>query len=157
MKNVPLVSDLELAILGLLREKAHSGYALRKALVAFGFSDSPGAAYPALARLKSAGLIDDSAGFRVTAAGRRALRAALSVPLEDDEVARGSERVTLRLRFISQLGRAARARFLTDYARICAARAAELKSEKGLLAAHDAAAFGARSRWAVRAAKTLTG
>src|SRR3954447_18311833 len=79
MKSTPLLSDLELALIGLIREQPRSGYALRKAIVDFPqFSDSPGAIYPALRRLRAGGLIEVSGDatprktevFRITAAGR---------------------------------------------------------------------------------------
>src|SRR5262245_46427278 len=75
VKATHILSDLELALLGFIREEPRSGYVLRKAIADFPqISDSPGAIYPALRRLKTAGLIDCSGGttgrktevFRVT-------------------------------------------------------------------------------------------
>jgi DNA-binding PadR family transcriptional regulator len=66
MKTLPVPSALELAILGLIGAGAKSGYEVRRRLAA-----SPGAVYPALARLQRAGLIS---GRELTALGRRVLR-----------------------------------------------------------------------------------
>ena len=53
MRNAPLLSDLELVILGFLRERPRSGYDIRKALSSASVSDSPGTVYPALHRLRN--------------------------------------------------------------------------------------------------------
>jgi DNA-binding PadR family transcriptional regulator len=80
MKNV---STLEFALIGLLRQKAQSGYDLRKTFTETAmrhYSDSPGSIYPALRRLHTKGLIEaeprDRRGrevFHLAAAGVEAL------------------------------------------------------------------------------------
>ncbi|HUP49047.1 MAG TPA: PadR family transcriptional regulator [Thermoanaerobaculia bacterium] len=156
MRHAPLLSDLEIQLLGLIREEARSGYALRKVLEA-----SPGAVYPALRRLAAGGLIEgrvEGAGgrrketFRVTGAGRRALREGLANP-SLEELRRDPQGVAARLRFLEG---AAAAAFLAEYARLSAHCASELKGQPGLAAQHDAALYSARSRWAAAAAKRLT-
>jgi DNA-binding PadR family transcriptional regulator len=55
------VSTLEFALVGLLRQKAQSGYDLRKTFTETAmrhYSDSPGSIYPALRRLQTRGLIE---------------------------------------------------------------------------------------------------
>jgi DNA-binding PadR family transcriptional regulator len=170
MKSTPVLSDLELALLGLIREQPRSGYALRKAIVDFPqFSDSPGAIYPALRRLRAGGLIEasgDGGGrktevFRVTAAGRRALRATLEAPPSERESA---DRQMLRFAFIDlELDAGAVADFLHGYARIAEERAAKLRgrsfvidrSSARLAVEHEVEVQVARARWAERAAKRI--
>lgn len=155
MRHSPVLSSLELNILGRVREEGRSGYALRKVLDA-----SPGAIYPALRRLAAEGLIEGKAEatggraretFRITAAGRRALREALERPAME-EVRRDPQAVAERLRFLEGPGAAA---FVEEYGRLSAACAAGLKGEAGLAAEHDQALYLARARWAAAAAKRL--
>ena len=170
MKSASILSDLELALVGLIRESPRSGYALRKAIADFPhFSDSPGAIYPALRRLRAGGLIEasgDATGrktevFRVTPAGRRALRAALEAPPTERE---SSTRQMLRFAFIDlELELDAIAAFLRDYARIADERAAQLRGRRavidrgvaGLAVEQEIELQLARARWAVRAAKRI--
>jgi DNA-binding PadR family transcriptional regulator len=170
MKSTPLLSDLELALIGLIREQPRNGYALRKAVVDFPhFSDSPGAIYPALRRLRTAGLIEatgDATGrktevFRITAAGRRALRATLEAPPSERESA---DRQMLRFAFIDlELDAGAVADFLQGCARIAEERAARLRGRRaviertaaGLVIDHEIDVQVARARWAERAAKRI--
>ena len=155
MRHSPILSDLELNILGRIRELPQSGYALRKTLDA-----SPGAIYPALRRLAEGGLIEGKAEatgrrvketFHVTAAGRRALRESLDRPTLE-EVRRDPQAVAERLRFLD--GGAA-ATFVEEYGRLSGVVAAELKDQSGLASDHDAALYAARARWAAAAAKRL--
>jgi DNA-binding PadR family transcriptional regulator len=139
MKTHALYSDLELSLLGLLREQMRTGYEIRQMLGA-----SPGAVYPALRRLQEAGLID---GQALTPAGRRALRQALAQPIDKDQLRRKPDSVALRLRFLTA---GARSAFLREYARLCAEVAGELKGADDPLSQHDAAIFTARARWAAR-------
>jgi DNA-binding PadR family transcriptional regulator len=170
MKSTPVLSDLELALIGLIREEARSGYSLRKAVVDFPhFSDSPGAIYPALRRLRAAGLIEatgEATGrktevFRITAAGRRALRATLEVPPTERE---STDRQMLRFAFIDlELDAAAVAIFLQDLARIAEERAARLRGRSAIIersaarlaVEHEVEVQSARARWAERAAKRI--
>ena len=155
MRQTPLLSALELRILGLIRESARSGYDLRKLLGA-----SPGAIYPAVKRLATAGLIEgrrEATGarkkemFHATAAGRRALREGLERPTID-EMRRDPQGVAGRLRFLE--GAAAQA-FLEEYGRLSAQCAEELKGNSGLAAQHDAALYSARAKWAGAALKKI--
>jgi len=170
MKSTPVLSDLELALIGLIREQPRSGYALRKAIVDFPqFSDSPGAIYPALRRLRAGGLIEASGEatprktevFRITAAGRRALRATLEAPPSERESA---ERQMLRFAFIDlELDAGAVADFLHGCARIAEERAARLRgrrvmtmrSSAALAIDHEVEVQVARARWAEREAKRI--
>ena len=106
-------SILGLAILGLLYAQPMSGYDLRKvfASTAMGsFSDSPGAIYPALARLEAQGrvrgAVKESAGLRqrkvykLTAKGVAALKGWLKRPITRDDVVRHDEDVMLRFAFM---------------------------------------------------------
>jgi DNA-binding PadR family transcriptional regulator len=173
MKTTPLLSDLELALLGLIREEPRSGYALRKvfATALLGrFSASPGAIYPALRRLELAMLIDTTGetrvrgrtNFRATPAGRKALRAALEAPPLDNE---SHERQLLRFAFMDlELEPAAIAEFLRGYGRSAARRAAELGARKGvsgrataaLAIEHEIELQSARARWAAKAARRIS-
>ena len=137
MKTQPVLSDLELSILGLLRERARSGYELRQML-----DSSPGSVYPALRRLRKAGLLD---GNDVTEGGRRALRQALSPTIDKEELRRKPDEVAFRMRFLTP---AALTAFLVEYGRRCDELADELKGAEDILSKHDAAIFRARSRWA---------
>jgi PadR family transcriptional regulator AphA len=106
------VSTLGYALLGLIQQKPSSGYDLRKTFTetALGsFSNSPGAIYPALARLEKRGSITgevkDSVGlrrrrvYRITASGKRELTKWLSQPVTRDEIIRGMGEVMLRFAF----------------------------------------------------------
>ena len=148
MRQTPILSDLELRLLGLIRDQPQSGYALRKAL-----GGSPGAIYPALRRLAGARLIEGRAEatggrqketFVITAAGRRALREGLERPALE-EVRRDPEAVASRLRFLTG---AAAAAFLGEFARLSSICAAERKEEEGLAAEYKTAMYNARARWA---------
>lgn len=158
MRNITVVSDLELAILGFLRQEPRSGYELRKVLS----SDSPGAVYPALKRLTTGGLIEGAADestrrgkerFHITAIGRRALRGALMKPLTEEEVRRKPDGCLLRVRFMEP---AASAEFLFEYARLTGKRAMELRTDAGLLSAHESAVYAVRARSAAKLAKSVT-
>ena len=164
MRTTSVLSVLELAILGLLRQNARSGYELRKVFATASIGDSPGSIYPALRRLRAGGLIEAAASgsrgketFQLTASGRRSLREALSRRLTEDEIRRDPEAVIFRLPFVElELGRAGLTTFLNDYAALCADRASELRREGTPVADHHASVYAARARWArsFRAAKT---
>jgi DNA-binding PadR family transcriptional regulator len=138
-------SLLDHALLGLVSGKPASGYGLRKifATTPMGiFSDSPGAIYPALARLEAQGLVrgrvEESAGlrsrklFRLTARGTTALARWLSAAVTADDVARRMEELMLRFAFMEPvLGDEAVRKFL-------AALEAEIRSHATQLRAHFA-------------------
>jgi len=122
------LSLLSYALLGLLEQQPSSGYDLRKIFVQtpmWSYSDSPGAIYPALARLEKSGLIrgrvEASAGlrrrkvFRLTSAGTVELKKWLGKPVSREEVIRGMEELMLRFAFTERvLGSAAATQFLKD-------------------------------------------
>ena len=135
-------SLLGFALMGLLHERALSGYDLRKifATTAMGnFSDSPGAIYPALKRLETQGLVrglvEESAGlrhrrvFRNTAKGLAALRAWLKRPITLENVARDIGELLLRFAFMDvTLGPDHSVVFLRGYAARLAEYLPELKA-----------------------------
>lgn len=105
-------TPLELALLGLLHQAPMSGYDLRKVFVetALGnYSSSPGAIYPALARLEKRGLIvgrEDRTKslrpkkiFRPTREGRRVFAEWLRREVTRRDVARGLDTLMLRFAF----------------------------------------------------------
>ena len=156
MRATSILSTLELAILGLLRQSGRSGYDLRKVFAAASIGDSPGSIYPALRRLRAGGLIDAAGAgtrgketFQLTGAGRRSLREALSRRLTEEEIRRDPDAVLFRLPFVElELGRAAVTTFLNDYAVLCAERAAQLRREGTVVGDHHASVYAARARWA---------
>jgi len=114
MKTQP-VSTLGYALLGLINQYPCSGYDLRKVFTetAMGsFSNSPGAIYPALARLEKRGSIasevKDSVGlrrrrvYRITAAGEAELKEWLSQPITRTEIIRNLGKVMLRFAFMER-------------------------------------------------------
>lgn len=129
-------SKLELALLGVIQGGPQSGYDLRKAFTATPlahFSDSPGAIYPALARLRGRGFVEPAprersdgrrrVAFRLSAAGKRAFLAWLRRPPAADEVASDMDAVLLRFAFMSQAALKADEirRFLDDLEALLAA------------------------------------
>lgn len=124
------------ALLLFLAERA-SGYDIRllfKATPLAVFSDSPGAIYPALARLEARGLLaSEAAGGRRrrvyfrTEAGNAALDSWLRAPVDPEITARRPHEHELRYVILAnRLGRAAGAAFLTACAESLRARIAEL-------------------------------
>jgi DNA-binding PadR family transcriptional regulator len=124
--KVPL---LGYALLGLLHQKASSGYELRKffSSTPMGtFSDSPGSIYPALQRLEKQGLIrakvEDSSGlrrrrmFRPTTEGQAEFKRWLATPVTRDLVMRNIPELLLRFAFTDEvLGAATAIRFLKQF------------------------------------------
>jgi len=137
-REIPLLGR---ALLGLLQQGQSSGYDIRRLFTQTPmgtFSDSPGAIYPALARLEKEGLIqgrnERSAGlrrrriFRLTATGRAALEAWLAAPVTRADVVRGSNELMLRFGFIeTTLGEAEAVRFLQALQREVTSYLAELR------------------------------
>ncbi|HVS33167.1 MAG TPA: PadR family transcriptional regulator [Thermoanaerobaculia bacterium] len=148
MRTRPVLSSLELSILGAVQQTARSGYAIRKAL-----DSSPGAIYPALRRLAAAGFLEKRDGYHLTAEGRRALKSGLQGPAIQ-EVRRDPDGVAVRADLLT--GSTASA-FLTEYARLAAICEDEWKSQEGLAARYRAAMYAARARWASRTAASLKG
>lgn len=129
--RVPETPVLGYALMGLLHQKAQSGYELRKifATTPIGsFSDSPGSIYPALARLekrrwiRAAGETGDNPRqrkrFSLTPAGLAELKRWLALPVTSQEVASASDRLWLRCAFVQQvLGIDETLRFLREAGR----------------------------------------
>src|SRR5215472_1259651 len=98
-----LDSVLGYALLGLLHQQALSGYDLRKIFASTpigGFSDSPGAIYPALRRLQERGLVrgevQKSTGlrnrrvFRITPKGLASFKTWQTQPIVREDMIRRS-------------------------------------------------------------------
>lgn len=119
-------STLALALLGLLHADPKSGYDLRKVFASTpmgSFSDSPGAIYPALARLEKQGMVSSEVEgtgglrrrrlYRPTPKGTEAFRAWLEQPVTADEVIHRMDHLMLRFAFMDPVLRPERiARFL---------------------------------------------
>ena len=135
------LTPLSGALLGLLHEEPRSGYDLRRVFAATPmghFSDSPGAIYPALRRLRAANLVASSVEardtlrprevFRPTPQGLAALRAwASAAPTRDDMIA-GVDRVMLRFVLtFSSVGPDAARRFLDQFETALVAYADEVR------------------------------
>jgi DNA-binding PadR family transcriptional regulator len=103
------------ALLGLLHQQSLSGYDVKKIFASSpmgGFSDSPGAIYPALSRLEKRGLvrseIEESTGlrrrrlFHITSAGLAALKAWQRRPIADEDVVRHLGELLLRFAFMDE-------------------------------------------------------
>ena len=134
-------STLEYALAGQLRHKPQSGYDLRKTFTTTGmrhYSDSPGSIYPALRRLEKRGWIEAVPAqgeesdprrrqlFTLTAAGKEALVAWVSIPLTRDDVVLRISEVMLRFAMMDgTVPRTTAIQFLADFEREKAAHAAE--------------------------------
>ena len=105
------IPSLGYALLGLL-QKPSSGYDLRKVFSSTSmksYSDSPGAIYPALARLEKAGLIrgaiEEGSGmrrrqvFRLTPKGLSELKQWITRPITREDLIRGPQDIMLRFAF----------------------------------------------------------
>jgi PadR family transcriptional regulator, regulatory protein AphA len=107
----PKIPSLGYALLGLL-QKPSSGYDLRKVFSSTSmktYSDSPGAIYPALARLEKAGLIrgaiEEGSGlrrrqiFRLTSKGISELKKWITRPVTREDLVWGQDEILLRFAF----------------------------------------------------------
>jgi DNA-binding PadR family transcriptional regulator len=162
------------ALLGLLGQEPRSGYDLRKIFSTTPFthfSDSPGAVYPALARLHRRGWVATSrpAGgrrrqlLRLTPAGRKAWLAWLRRPPTRPDVIRGMDQLMVRFAFMGEvLPAEAVVRFLETLAREIDAHVEDLRrfrreaaaamSTTGRLAYDEGVeAYEAAAAWARRA------
>ena len=174
-------TTLEYALLGLIHQAPQSGYDLRKIFEtsAIGsFSGSPGAIYPALARLEKQGLIDgeidDSTElrprrvFRPTKRGRELFRAWLSRDLSREDVEKRIDEMILRFAFHGVLDDPSQSRiFLEQLARHIDEYIAELKAQGEafpsdipvhveLALAAGIGQYRAWARWARLALKRIT-
>src|SRR5271169_983806 len=109
--NSTKIPALGYALLGLL-QKPSSGYDLRKVFSSTSmktYSDSPGAIYPALARLEKAGLIrgaiEEGSGmrrrqiFRLTPKGLAELKKWITRPVTPEDLVWGQQEIMLRFAF----------------------------------------------------------
>jgi DNA-binding PadR family transcriptional regulator len=140
-------TNLGYALLGLLHQEARSGYDLRKVFdeTALGnYSSSPGAIYPALARLEKQGLVigkEDRTEslrprklYRPSANGGKILKTWLSQDVTLEDVSRNMDEVMLRFAFHAVLDdRKATQRFLTQLAHELDAWIGELKAQRQLM------------------------
>ena len=106
------ISCLDALLLFLVGHKDQSGYEIRQVFQSTPvglFSDSPGAIYPALARLETRGLLRSSVEqggrrkriFSQTVAGREALLSYLREPIQPEAVKRRQEELDLRFVMVS--------------------------------------------------------
>lgn len=137
--NIPL---LGYALMGLIHQKPSSGYDLRKVFeeTAMGnYSSSPGAIYPALERLETAGLIrgtvEEMGGmrrrrlYRLSPKGLTRLKSWLQLPVRPSDVLRGSGDLMLRFSFMDRvLGPSACIAFLESFRDAIAGYLPELES-----------------------------
>lgn len=135
------ITTLGYALLGLLQQRPFSGYDLRKFFATTpmrGFSDSPGAIYPALRRLEEGGFVRskvERAGlrqrqmFRPTTAGIAAFRKWQTRTVSQEDVVRRADELMLRFAFMDQTaGRDQARRFLKELASELAAYTSSLRS-----------------------------
>jgi DNA-binding PadR family transcriptional regulator len=141
-KTLRPLSDLECALLGLLRQEPRSGYDLRKIFADtpfVEFSDSPGAVYPALQRLERRGFLEavhavKTSGrrrrtLRVTPKGLEVFREWLRSPVTRDAVVHHPSGLMLQFAFLEEVwGRAACVSFLRKYEIHLSAYLAELEA-----------------------------
>lgn len=139
---MPTASNLEFALLGLLRQKPQSGYDLRKTFASTAmrhYSDSPGSIYPALRRLQSRGWITadakptDGRGrqvFHLAPAGAGALVEWLSQPVTYDDVVWRSAELMLRFAFMDgNVPRSTAVGFLEQFERALSSYVGELRGD----------------------------
>ena len=173
-------SSLELAIMGLLWQQPHSGYDLLKVFsetAMGGYSNSPGAIYPALKRLARdrsiTGEIQNRDTLRprqvysLTAVGVETLKQHLRQPVTRDDVMRRADGVMLRFVFAGEvLGRDEAIRVLEQFAREIESYLSDLKRQLAAFPAtaapygrcalqHGIDMYHAGACWARNAAKEL--
>jgi DNA-binding PadR family transcriptional regulator len=133
-------STLEFALVGLLRQKAQSGYDLRKTFSETAmrhYSDSPGSIYPALKRLQARGWIEaepkDRRGrevFHMSAEGILALLEWLARDLTYDDVVLRGQELMLRFAFMDgNVPRSTALRFLEQFERELTRYVGELRGQ----------------------------
>ena len=134
------VTTLDALLLFLVSHKGQSGYDIRQLMHATPlgvFSDSPGAIYPALARLEKRGLLTSTAEpagrrrrvYERRDAGIRALDAWLARPVDLDAVVRRPQELDLRYVMLAETrGRRAAMDFLRDCAAIEAGHLAAVEA-----------------------------
>jgi len=171
-------STLEFALVGLLRQKAQSGYDLRKTFTETAmrhYSDSPGSIYPALKRLQARGWIEaepkDSRGrevFHLSAEGLAAFLEWLSRDVSREDVVFRVAELMLRFAFMDgNVPRSTTIRFLEQFEREFGVYVGELRARferdsfkkrvhTGLLAfQHGVEAMEAQLSWVQKARRQL--
>jgi DNA-binding PadR family transcriptional regulator len=156
------LTTLDALLLFLVSHKGQSGYDVRQLFQATPiglFSDSPGAIYPALARLEMRGLLCSTAEpagrrrrvYERTAEGEAALRAWMQAPVDADTATRRPQDLDLRFVIVAEMaGRPAAEAFLAECLAIHEARHGALLAFQAGPAAHmgrasrDAMELGAR-------------
>ncbi|MBT8305721.1 MAG: PadR family transcriptional regulator [Maribacter sp.] len=111
--NVPKITSLDYAILGLINQEPLTGYGIRKQFetTAIGnYSSSPGAVYPALDRLKKSGLViksllknQNKEKFSCTPKGKDTLKKWLLQPVEINDIAKNLDELLLKFAFMDKL------------------------------------------------------
>lgn len=137
-----IASNLEFALLGLLRQKPQSGYDLRKSFASTAmrhYSDSPGSIYPALRRLQSRGWITAEAKpldrrgrqvFHLAPGGEGALVTWLSLPVTRDDVVWRLPELMLRFAFMDgNVVRSTAVLFLEQFERELGSYVGELRGD----------------------------
>jgi DNA-binding PadR family transcriptional regulator len=123
-------SILGYALLGLIYQQPLSGYDVKRifALTPMaGFSDSPGAIYPALRKLEQLGFVrsdvQQMAGlrrrrvFEITSKGTNSLKQWQSKPIAEEDMVRGTSELLLRFAFMDEtLGAERSLAFLEEFA-----------------------------------------
>ncbi|MCP4261709.1 MAG: PadR family transcriptional regulator [Planctomycetes bacterium] len=123
------ISTLSLAVLGLIAQKPHSGYDLRKVFstTPLGhFSPSPGAIYPALQRIEKSGWVRGSINnkktlrpkmiYRITKRGKEVLKKHLLQAVTRDDVIWRMDDLKLRFSFMDNVvGRKKTLQFLKEF------------------------------------------
>ncbi len=123
-------SILGYALLGLIYQQPLSGYDVKKIFASTpmaGFSDSPGAIYPALRKLEQLGFVRSEVqqlaglrrrrAFEITPKGVASLKAWQSKPIVDEDMVRGNAELLLRFAFMDEtLGPERSLAFLEEFA-----------------------------------------
>jgi DNA-binding PadR family transcriptional regulator len=123
-------SLLGYALLGLIYQQPLSGYDVKKIFASTpmaGFSDSPGAIYPALRKLEQLGFVRSEVqqlaglrrrrAFEITPKGVASLKAWQSKPIVDEDMVRGNAELLLRFAFMDEtLGAERSLAFLEEFA-----------------------------------------
>ena len=123
------ISTLSLAVLGLISQKPHSGYDLRKVFstTPLGhFSSSPGAIYPALKRIEKSGWVRGSIDnkktlrprmvYQITKRGKDVLKQHLLQAVTRDDVIWRMDDLKLRFSFMDNVvGRKKTLKFLNGF------------------------------------------
>jgi len=113
MQKKNILTPLDFAILGLLKNEPLSGYGIRKTFetTALGnFSSSPGSIYPALKRLQKFEFVERKEGkkgskmrFYITPTGLQTLLHWLIKPLEKIDVEKRNQEILLRFAFMEDI------------------------------------------------------